>query len=335
MNKIFTADWHLSDSPNTEYRWGIFPYLHKIVNLYHVNSLYILGDLTDKKNYHDAKFVMRLIDEFEGLAEESTVQEIIILKGNHDYTDEKSPFFSFLKNFKKIQYVTYPINFDKEQWLPNTRNFDYKLDGSARYIFMHQPVANARIGENRFLKNGLSVDLFKGISDNVIFAGDIHYGQKIGNVTYVGAPYHINFGDLYQGRIFFIEEDKITEIETVFPSKVLIEVDSEELMSVDSFFKMTTKFPLKKEDFVKVIVKVHQNDKYKWEEFRKKIKKLSIQDNLYLNSSELKLIKEDFSEEVVKKVVGKKEDEQTVVKKFLEKENLGDFYFECAKEVME
>jgi len=336
MSILLTADFHLDDNPSAEYRWKIFDLIKDIYKDTPFHSLYILGDLTNRKNNHDAKLVERLVSSFEDLA--FFMNEVIILKGNHDYTDEDSPFFLFLSRFNNIEYISKENRCDRfsEQWLPNTKNFNYTLDENAKYIFMHQSLMGSKVG-NTFLKSGLDSRMFDSIKTKTIFSGDIHYGQEFGNVTYVGAPYHINFGDAYEGRLLLINDTgEIEELKTdkIFPSKLKLDINGEELMEMKSFMNILTIPRIKTGDFIKTVIHVNKNDTYKWDDFKKKIKEISLNDGLILSSSELKLVESNNIMEQTITTIKNEVDEKEIVKKFFEKENLDDFYLECAKEVM-
>jgi hypothetical protein len=80
---------------------------------------------------------------------------------------------------------------------------------------------------------------------------------------------------------------------------------------------------------------VNKNDTYKWDDFKKKIKEISLNDGLILSSSELKLVESNNIMEQTIATIKNEVDEKEIVKKFFEKENLDDFYLECAKEVMD
>jgi UDP-2,3-diacylglucosamine pyrophosphatase LpxH len=59
MKAIITSDLHLTDRPQDEYRWGIFPWLVNQSKELEVENLFILGDLTDFKDKHSAKIILK------------------------------------------------------------------------------------------------------------------------------------------------------------------------------------------------------------------------------------------------------------------------------------
>jgi hypothetical protein len=64
---------------------------------------------------------------------------------------------------------------------------------------------------------------------NFIISGDIHVPQTLGPVTYVGAPYTIDFGDRFAPRVLILEEGKAPRsVEVPGPQKVLIEIAGKE-----------------------------------------------------------------------------------------------------------
>ena len=61
MRRLLTADWHLTDKPLDEYRWDFIPWLGKQLKDKKIDVLYILGDLTEKKDKHNAIFLNRIL----------------------------------------------------------------------------------------------------------------------------------------------------------------------------------------------------------------------------------------------------------------------------------
>ena len=63
MNILLLADLHLTTTSRDEYRWKLFPWLYEAIIKNTVKYLFILGDLTESKNYHSAQLVNRIVDE--------------------------------------------------------------------------------------------------------------------------------------------------------------------------------------------------------------------------------------------------------------------------------
>ena len=55
-----------------------------------------------------------------------------------------------------------------------------------------------------------------------VYSGDIHTPQKAGPVTYVGAPYLVDFGDDYAPRVIVLDGNKEISVPVPGPQKRLI-----------------------------------------------------------------------------------------------------------------
>ena len=92
--------------------------------------------------------------------------------------------------------------------LPNTKSPDEDWSGiyfkGFDAVFLHQTLKGAK-AENGMELDGIATNRFKGYKAK-FFSGDIHVPQTIGPVTYIGAPYHIHFGDSFEPRLLVADE---------------------------------------------------------------------------------------------------------------------------------
>jgi len=196
--------------------------------------------------------------------------DVIILRGNHDYLDATSPFFKWLGKIKNIRWVNEPMMINDDLYLPHTPNPERDwadIDMSVpRFIFTHNCFKDAVNEHGQFLP-GISPSQFFPRAARVI-SGDVHVPQKlIDNVTYVGAPYHIKFGDLYQARFLLInEEGKVSSIKINGPDKHLITGRYERKhLTLD-------RYTVNKGDVVKVDCHISIDDRAKWWEIKEQIR---------------------------------------------------------------
>ena len=170
----------------------------------------VLGDLTDAKDYHPAELVNRIVREFSKLSE--VVDNIYILKGNHDQLKEGSMFFAFLDELPNVKVITRPTEVGDGEalcyFLPYSRNPGTEwasLDFSHYdYLFLHQTVRGA------VASNGQEMDgeALPSLNAAKVYSGDIHVPQIAGAVEYVGSPYHVHFGDAFVPRCVAIQRDR-------------------------------------------------------------------------------------------------------------------------------
>lgn len=338
MNKfLMTTDLHLTSNESDNYRWEIFPFIKKLIKREDINYLVFLGDLTEEKDNHNSILINRICKEFKELSYD--LIKIFILKGNHDYYNEDNPFFYFLNNSynNNIWFITEPLELYDELnnylFLPNTKdpiekwkNFNFK---KYDYIFMHQPIVGA-IGMNEYeIKKGLPSDYFTIRKDAVIYSGDIHKKQKIGNITYIGTPYPIYFGDNTENSGLYIV-DIIEREERIIPFPTIKKMNIE----IFPFENNMNDFNLSADDQIKVKVNLHQRDLFNYDKIKKEIQNYCKENNIYLKSIEMKIIKEELiskKEKVIKKDITDSE----IIKMFSSKEKLDFYYINKAEELIE
>ena len=207
---ILTADWHLTDAPEDEYRWQVFDHLARLVKDYNDTEVWVLGDLTDRKDKHGRLLVNRMVQELAQLP-----AYVEILMGNHDMPLDGTPFWSFLNKMKNVEYHPKPRAIRNDAlMLPYSANpkADWEGIDFKRYkcVLTHQTFAGATENGQEF-----GTDKFDEISfprGVQYYAGDIHTTQrvKLGNagasLLYVGAPHVIKYGDSYPPQMVVIDD---------------------------------------------------------------------------------------------------------------------------------
>jgi hypothetical protein len=271
---LFTADWHLNDNPRDAYRHDFIDWLIKIMReKYRIDLLLMAGDITDEKDHHGAGLVNRIADHLKRLSRET---DVVLLRGNHDYLDADVPFFSFLRHQSGVMWINKPtfapddvrLRLLGNAWLlPHTFNYErdwkgLKFQGVKRY-FAHNTFAGAQIGPDRELK-GIPVEVFpKGSS---VYSGDIHVAQTFGPITYVGAPYTIDFGDTYRPRVLLLDNENFwagKSLSVPGRQKVLVTVHS---------MKELKRAKIKEGDIIKVRYVLDSQDRSSWPELQKGIR---------------------------------------------------------------
>lgn len=265
MSILVTGDIHLSENPRDAYRFKFLDWLLEQVKKRNVDHLIILGDITDNKDRHDAWLTNEIAHYIHSLAK---IVPVTILTGNHDYLIADLPFFEFLGRIDNVLWITKPREAGRGDclFLPHTRNYKKDWPNWLEYkthdwIFTHQTFQGANVGSRTL--DGIPLSVFpKG---SRVISGDIHVPQTIGPVTYVGAPYHVNFGDDYEGRVLLIDGDKLTSIKYNGPQKRLVEIQHGYDISRDEQ-------ALNKGDIIKVRVKLASDEYDRWATIRSEIK---------------------------------------------------------------
>jgi hypothetical protein len=278
MTTVVTADWHLSDNPRDAYRLDWVRSLRDMIVRTEASHLLILGDLCEEKDRHGAWLVNTIVDELTKLAKSC---EITILKGNHDYIDVESPFYAFLGRLANVEYIGAPLTREAlstrsgEAWgcvtfLPHTPNYERDWanlveDEIGEWVFCHNTFEGAIAGFGRELK-GIPVEVFP--SRCKVISGDVHVPQTLGNITYVGAPYTVDFGDAYEPRILIINKGKVKSYSIIGPQKRLIEVDA---VDQETFDRVFDRDDIHDGDIVKVRVTLAHDDYQRWPLIKKSV----------------------------------------------------------------
>jgi len=223
MKTLVTADLHLSDNPRDAYRLRWFERLPQLAREYSAGRVLILGDITEAKDGHRAGLVNAIVDGFAALAE---VAQVYALCGNHDYVAEDVPFYKFLRHLRRVHWINAATGLELRGlgrclFLPHTpRPFREEYSIPARphnWIFCHQTFGGADLGGRAAPGEPPPFP-----PDARVISGDVHVPQTIGPVTYVGAPYRVDFGDEYKPRVLLLDSDAARSIPSKGPQKRLI-----------------------------------------------------------------------------------------------------------------
>lgn len=286
MTTLVTSDLHVTDAPRDAYRWELFAWLRGLVLTHHVEDVLILGDLTDAKDRHSASLVNRLIEELHTLSEVVTVW---LLKGNHDYIDEATPFFGFAGRLNNIVYagepsITTGIGGAACAFLPSTRNHEREWEGldlsSCRWIFCHQTFTGA-LSENGTELSGTPAEYFDDLPKSCrVVSGDIHVPQTLhkGRITYVGSPYRVHFGDTFIPRVLLLDGNKMSDLHLPGVSRELVVARSVDEITALGFPRLTQ---------VKVRLKLPRAEYPDWPRLREEIVGLAAEREWVLCGMEL------------------------------------------------
>lgn len=261
MRTMVTGDIHLSDNDRDRYRHEFMTKMPKLLTKHKIERLIILGDLCEEKDRHPARLVNELVSCMTALAK---VCPVIVLMGNHDYLDRDNPFFRFLKRIRNITWIDTPKEIDGEWFLPHTDNWERDwgdLNLKNKVVFTHVTFDGADVGHGH-KGRGVPLSAVKGCQ---VFSGDIHVPQDLGNVTYVGAPYTVDFGDEYEPRVLILTDDRVISQPVTGVQKQLI--DSEWPLSDDTYHE-----GLHPGDILKVRIRLKPEQVAKWNEIREGVR---------------------------------------------------------------
>jgi len=350
---LLVSDLHLTDNPLEEYRWLIWPRLKLLCQQWKVDRVYVLGDLTEKKDLHRGQLVNRVVRNVVALSR-LVSEGIVILKGNHDFVDSGSPYFRFLRHLDpgRIHYVVEPtVLWEGHLFVPYAREplREWEQCGGGDFdqvsvVFMHQEVDGCVTEQGHRLSGGLDRGYWirRGVKGRV-YSGHIHKPQVLrtgtvgggggGNrvlVEYVGAPYQVRFGDGYVGRVLVVDE-----MGEVVEEVVLSEFLRRWVLHVSDPEEVLEHEGLRPGDHCKVRFEMDRADVHLWPEVRKRLREVCKERKVVLHSLELVVLKQGEQSgegESEGRVVVRTDEE--IVREWAVKEGLGDQYVQVGLDLV-
>lgn len=167
--------------------------------------LVIAGDLNDSKAIIRAEVANRLL-----LLLSQARTKVYVLEGNHDKVNEKGDEHGLLyleryativdktKSAAEISpnfvFMPYQNSVEKVRL-----NLSYIKPGSV--VIMHQGVKGAKMGD--YVVDNTSINA-QELDPFIVYSGHYHLHQSIGQVTYIGSPYTVTFGEARDGAKGFL-----------------------------------------------------------------------------------------------------------------------------------
>jgi DNA repair exonuclease SbcCD nuclease subunit len=266
---ILIGDLHLTDNARDQYRFGIFDWIKKQQAKDPVAATFLAGDITDSKDRHSATLVNQIVAGLIKLK-----PPVYICMGNHDYRDNKNPFFKFLSHIEGLHFITEPtvVHHGKRMAIiPHYRKQD-EFDDAVAYcrqlapasFLIHQTFEGA-IAESGVRLNGLSASLIESFEPELgIYAGDVHRPQTQGLTTYIGCPYQVRFGDDFDPRCIYVSKSGVE-------SYPWFEAPRKWALKVRDADNILNNKHLAGGDQVKLTVEVTREEAVEWKSIRQRI----------------------------------------------------------------
>lgn len=328
---LITTDIHLTAHPHAEYRWNLFPWVNEQIKAHGVRSVRILGDITDAKDHHSATLVNRVVDNVQAIH----CDDVWLMSGNHDWLQRGQEFFRFLNHLPGVRFITRPtedetVGFHELNiFLPYTKTpaKDWEtIDwGHYDYAFMHQTINTARASNGQVMEGeGVpAMDVRRRV-----YSGDIHVPQTIGNVTYIGSPYHVHFGDNFDPRVLILHSrGKETWLRMPSPKRIVLNASSlRDVRNAD----------LQADDQVKLRMTLEAADKHAWGRIKREAVAMLEDKGVLVHGAELLIAgeKQRWSAAARNKVLDTVTDAERVTR-YVESEELGGMALDAALDVLE
>lgn len=182
-----------------------------------VTKIHQTGDLFDTRTHMRLNVMHAIITKFPQLLDKYGIEEFIIIAGNHDvfYRDNNAitslELIDLLNGDKhKVKFKTFTndigtiyINGKRLDFIPwlNKNNEERLLSevsaNKADYLFGHFEMVGMPMIPGVLCEHGVEVDQFK--DHKRVISGHFHTVSESKNVTMVGTPYHITWGDVQDG----------------------------------------------------------------------------------------------------------------------------------------
>lgn len=269
---IMLADLHQSNKDIDSYRSDLEHQVLSMLQEYRPQTLHILGDLCENKDFHSAQLVNRVVDMLVRWS--NYVDEVILLAGNHDGIDPNCPYFRFLRHIPRVRYITeitQEINtLGPVTYLPHTRNplqdwAHLVLDD--QIVFAHVTVAGASTDTGaRKLESEVPAEYFHRTRRT--FSGDVHTPHEVGKVFYVGAPYAVRFGDAFShiaGCTWWNGWDGVE------PKRIAFKFLQRLMLDVDSYHSFVQQVKDETYSQIKVRLHINQDNMGQWEHIKEEI----------------------------------------------------------------
>ena len=264
---MLIGDLHLTDRAQDTYRFGIFDWVRRQQEKHPTVAIFLAGDITDQKDRHSATLVNKIVGGLLKLK-----RPVYIAMGNHDYRDPTNPFFKFLNHIDGLKFITKPSVITHAMdmaIIPHCRDqatFDAAVrDCEGADAFLTHQTFEGAIAESGVRLSGLSASLIESVKPPLgIYAGDVHKPQRQGQVTYVGCPYHIRFGDDFTPRVLRINQDGQT-VNSCFsaPYKWSLTVcDADDVLNNSQ---------LRENDQVKLTIKITREEATDWKRIKQEV----------------------------------------------------------------
>ena len=206
MKYLLLADVHLGVHKSSDIWHDVvidlfFDIQDKCINK-GIKDIIILGDFFDTRKSVNVKTIHTAYD-VSNIFSSSDIT-IHILVGNHDtyYKSQIKP--SSLEIFKEtdnIHIIDEPTVMDDILFVP----WDTSFDGDAKYCFGHFDIIGFLMNQNYVAKDGLDPEVFNKFEK--VISGHYHTPSNQGNITYLGAPYQLDFHDAGGKRGYYVFED--------------------------------------------------------------------------------------------------------------------------------
>ena len=298
-----------------------FPYLKENG----IKTILHLGDLTDRRKYINYITAKNLEDQFVKVCHDEGI-ELHIIAGNHDCyykntndVNSLNQLYSNSKYDNMNMYWNEPVELDFDgcrimlsPWICKS-NYESSMnafrDTSAQILMGHFEISGYEMMKGQLCEDGLDRSIFQKF--DAVYSGHFHHPSSHRNITYLGAPYEMNWSDCDQPRGFNIFDTSTREMTHVpNPYKIHHKIlYSDEDMTIEDVAELDTS--LLTNAFIKVIVR-EKNNPYIFDLFMDRLQQSGAAD--------IKVVEDHQNLDIVDdtELLDEAQDTMTILRKYLD-----------------
>lgn len=277
---------HILENMRRFYREIFFPEIERRG----IKTILHLGDLNDNRKSINQLVGAFMLEEFFDPIERLGIT-IHIIAGNHDTYYKSNNSVNALSMMLGNRYPNVHI-YEKETIQLNISGVDILMcpwlspdnkekcleniaSSNAQILMGHFEIEGCEMDGGRLCEHGLNRALFRGFDQ--VYSGHFHCPSETDNITYLGAPYEMNWGDAGGRRGFHIFDSETREMEWIINPLSqfrIINYDDQGLTTEDLEELDTSTLA---GTFIKVSVK-HKTNPYLFDLFKTKIEDSDVAD---------------------------------------------------------
>lgn len=225
MKYIFIADLHLAAYSNDPVISGIpeklfftMTVLDNIIEYARKNeikNIVIAGDIIHTKSIIHSVAQSMFLD----FIRKNNDFTFIIIDGNHDMSSRSGQGISALKfcdneiNVKMFHNADIYEDLWLVPWNPDTMVKDITSGSSKNFLVSHLGVTEAKLNSGISIVSDIKLKDFKKYKH--CFLGHYHKPQSLGNISYIGSPIQMDWGEKHEEKRFMVLDSETGEIESI------------------------------------------------------------------------------------------------------------------------
>lgn len=194
-----------------------------------IKTIFVVGDLIDRRKYINFVTLNNVKDTFMDPAFEAGI-EVHVAVGNHDtYYKNTNKVNSVRSLFADSKYTNLhiyeeePVEFDYDgtkvmlaPWIA-ADNYETSVkafhETDAQILFAHLEIQGFEMLKGQVCTHGFNKKDFSKF--DAVYSGHFHHPSTTDNITYMGAPYEMNWADFGGKRGFHIFDTDTREMEFI------------------------------------------------------------------------------------------------------------------------